>query len=227
MKKRSKRYLKLKKKVDDKKIYTLDEALGLIKETTELKFDATVEAHFNLNIDPRKADQLVRSSVILPEGLAKPKKIAVFAEGLEAKRAKEAGADIVGGEDLIQKIKTKGECNFDVALAHPTLMPKLTKIARILGQKGLMPSPRTETVTMNLGPAIKEWKKGKIFFRNDDTGNVHFAIGKVSWDKERLKKNFKAVYEALQKARPKGVKGVFIKTITLSSTMGPGFKIKI
>jgi large subunit ribosomal protein L1 len=224
---RSKRYLAAAKKVDKNKIYSLPEALKLIRETSTARFDAAVEVHVRLGIDPTKSEQHLRGAVVLPYGIGKTKKIAVFTGPAMEKEAKEAGADLVGGQELIDEIKTNGKINFDIALATPDIMPKLAVIAKILGPKGLMPSPKNETITTNLTKTVSELKKGKINFKSDDTGNVHQSIGKISFTQDQLEKNFQVFIEALKKAKPPAAKGIYLKNISLASSMGPGIKVVI
>ena len=223
--KRSKRYQSVKEKIDKSKIYSVDEAVEFLIENAKTKFDESVEVHLRANIDPKQADQLIRGSVVLPYGIGKEKKIAVFAEGDKAAEAKEAGADLIGGEDLIEKIKQKKEINFDVSVATPDMMRKLASIAKILGPKGLMPSPKTDTVTTDIKKTVEQLKKGKINFKNDDSGNVHQLVGKVSFGKDKLKENITAYIQAIRDAKPSGAKGEFIKNVVVTSTMGVGIKV--
>jgi len=223
--KRSKRYKNVKEKIDKSKIYSIDEAVDFLIENAKVKFDESVEVHLRTNIDPKQADQLIRGSVVLPHGIGKEKKIAVFAEGDKAAEAKEAGADLIGGEDLVGKIKQAKQTDFDVSVATPEMMKKLAGIAKILGPKGLMPSPKTDTVTMDIKKTVKQLKKGKINFKNDDSGNVHQMIGKVSFGKDKLKENITAYVQAIRDAKPSGVKGEFIKNVVITSTMGVGIKV--
>ncbi len=221
----SKRYKKIAEKVDKTKVYPIAEAIKLLKELASAKFNETVETHVRLGVDAKKSDQAVRGMVTLPHGIGKSKRVAVFAENLKVEEAKSAGADIVGGEDLINEIKQKGKADFDVAVATPDIMKKMAPIAKILGPKGLMPSPKTETVTMDIAKAVKELKGGKIEFRSDNAGNVHLSIGKVSFDSEKLKENYEEFMEVLKNSRPASAKGDFIKNVFLSSTMGPSIRI--
>lgn len=227
MPKKSKRLKEALTKIDRSKIYPLAEAVSLIKETSQLKFDATVEVHVRLGIDPKKSDQSVRSSVSLPFGTGKTVTIAAFVTPHKEKEAKEAGADIVGGKDLIEKIKKDGKIDFEVAIAEPDIMRELAVIAKTLGQKGLMPSPKVGTVTTDIKKAVEELKKGKINFKNDDTGNIHVIVGKVSFPDEQLRENIQTFMEALKKMKPESLKGTYILSVTLSSTMGPGIKVKV
>jgi large subunit ribosomal protein L1 len=225
--KRSKRYQSLTKKVDKNKEYELEEALNLVKETGIAKFDASVEVHINLGINPKKSDQQVRTAFTLPNGTGKTKKIAAFVPPEKEKEAREAESDIVGGEELINQIKTSGKIDFELAVAAPEMMPKMALIAKILGPRGLMPSPKNETITTNLKKTIGELKKGKVDFKNDDTGNIHQVIGKVSFSQSQLLENYNALINALKKAKPSAAKGTFIKSVSIASSMGPGIKIKL
>lgn len=224
---RGKRYKKIAVKVDKTKVYGIEEAAKLVKELASTKFDESVEVHVRLGIDVKKTDQMVRGVVTLPHGIGKSKKVAVFAEGEKEKEAREAGADLVGGTDLVEEIKQKGVCDFDIAVATPDMMKKLSPIAKVLGPKGLMPSPKTETVTMDISKTVKELKKGKVSFRSDDSGNIHQIVGKASFDAEKIKGNLVAFMDALKAAKPATAKGEFIKGIFIASTMGPSIKIKI
>ncbi len=225
--KRSKRYKSVKENIDKSKIYKVVEAVKLLIENANAKFDESVEVHFRTNIDPKKADQLIRGAIVLPHGTGKDKKIAVFAEGEKAQEAKDAGADLIGGEDLVAKIKQTKEIDFDIAVATPDMMKKLAIIAKILGPKGLMPSPKTDTVTVDVKKTVEQLKKGRLNFKNDDSGNVHQLVGKVSFGNEKLKENIENFIKAVQEARPSGAKGEFIKSITVTSTMGAGIKVNI
>jgi len=219
-----------KKKVaydfDKTKGYSIAEAVELVKKYSKTKFDASVEVHFRLGIDTKKGDQQIRSAISLPHGTGKSVKIAAFVMPENEKKAKEAGADLVGGEDLIAEIKKTEKTDFQVAVAEPALMKNLGAIAKILGTRGLMPSPKNETVTPNPAQAIAELKKGKISFKNDDTANVHVVIGKVSFDANKLVENFEAVLNSVKKAKPSSSKGTYIKNISICSTMGPGIKVQ-
>jgi len=213
--------------MSDKQTYTIDEAIAKVKEQAKEKFDSSIEVHFNLGIDAKKGDQQVRGSISLPHGSGKSVRIAVFADGDDLKVAKEAGADLTGGEDLIADIGKSGKIDFDVAVAHPTIMSKLAKIAKILGPKGLMPSPKDETVTTNIAKTVQELKSGKVSFKNDDTGNLHTVIGKKSFTDEKLAENFQALFAKIKKIKPTGVKGEYIKGVYINSTMSPSFKISL
>ncbi len=221
----SKRMDNLKTKVDKNKVYSLDEAIKLIKETSGVKFDASVEVHANLGIDPKKGEQQVRATVSLPHGTGKAKKIAAFVAPDKEKEAKEAGADFVYGEEEIKKIKDTGKIEFDVAVTTPDMMPKLAAIAKVLGPKGLMPNPKTETVSPNVKKMIEELKRGKVTFKNDDTANVHQIVGKVSFSEAQLKENVAALLDALKKAKPATAKGTYIKNLVIVTTMGPAIHL--
>jgi large subunit ribosomal protein L1 len=223
---RSKRYKELKAQIDPKKLYSPEEAMELVKKTATAKFDSSVEVHVRLGIDPKKSDQQVRSTVTLPHGIGKTKKVAVFV-GSEAheKEAKEAGADIVAGEELIAEIAKTGKYDFEIAVATPDMMPKLAKVARVLGPKGLMPSPKNETVTTNIRKTVDELKKGKVAFKSDDGGNVHQVIGKSSFDAKKLLENYTTFMEALRRSKPSSSKGTYMLGMTLTSTMGPAVNV--
>jgi len=214
----------LSTKVDKDKVYPLDEAINLAKETSNTKFDGSVEVHVSLGIDPKKTDQQIRTSVVLPHGTGKTKKIAAFVTPDKEKEAKEAGADVIYGEEEIKELKNTGKIDFDVAVTTPDMMPKMAAVAKILGPRGLMPNPKTDTVGPNLKQMIIDLKGGKITFKNDDTANIHQIIGKVSFDAEKLKANYLAFMDMLKKAKPTTTKGTYIKNITLATTMGPGIK---
>ncbi len=221
----SARFQKKQALVDPKKTYSYEEAVGLVKQTSTARFDATVEAHIHLGIDPSKSDQQVRGSVMLPHGSGKVKKIMVFAESAKQEEARNAGASIVGGEELIAEIKTTGKCDADVTLATPAMMPKLAGVAKILGPKGLMPTPKNQTITTNITASISELNRGKMNIKNDQTGNIHVPIGKVSWDAAKLAENAKELLVVISKLKPASAKGTFIESVTLTSTMGPAIKI--
>ncbi len=230
MAKRGKKYLKALESIDRKRTYTVEEAVDLIKEASQKagrNFDETVELAMRLNVDPKYADQMVRGSVVLPNGLGKPIKVLVLAEGEDAKKAEEAGADYVGGENLINRILKEEWIDYDVVIAVPEIMSKVAKLGRILGPRGLMPNPKTGTVTKNLEQAIKDAKKGRVEFKVDKAGNIHMPVGKVSFDKEALTQNILSAIDAVVRAKPPGAKGQYVKSITLSTTMGPGIKVDI
>lgn len=225
MRKLSKEFLGKIAGIDITKSYSPQEAFELVKKCAYEKFDAAVEVHVKTGIDPRKSDQTIRGSVLLPNGSGKTKRVIVFAEGAKATEANAAGADIVGGLEMIQELKQTQKIDFDVAVATPDMMKHLAQVAKILGPKGLMPSPKNETVTTNITKTLEEIKKGKINFKNDDTGNVHQIIGKCSFTAIQLAENYQAFIEALRKAKPSTAKGTFIGSVSVSSTMGPGFRI--
>lgn len=222
--KRGKKYKQSAEKIDSNKIYPLEEAVKLVKELKTAKFDESVEVHIKTNVDLKKTDQQIRSTVVLPHGTGKMKKVAVITT-TSAKEAKEAGADIVGGEEMIEKIAKK--IDFDVLVATPEMMPKLAKIAKILGPKGLMPNPKTETVTAKVKETVEALKKGKAAFKSDDGGNIHQTVGKVSFEDAKLVENIKAFLESVEKAKPASLKGKLIYGITLCSTMGQGIRISL
>ncbi|OGL59883.1 50S ribosomal protein L1 [Candidatus Uhrbacteria bacterium RIFCSPLOWO2_12_FULL_46_10] len=224
--KAGKRHMTNKTKIA-KKNYSPEEAIVLLKQLKKAKFDESVELHVRLGIDPKQGEQQVRGTVSLPHGVGKSKRIAVFAEGEKELEAKEAGADIIGGKELIDKIRQTGAANFDIAIATPEMMKDLAGIAKILGPKGLMPSPKNETVTPNIGRAVTEIKKGKIAFKNDDTGNIHQIIGKLSFSDQQIIENLNSFMEALRRAKPAASKGVYIRSSTLTTAMGPGVPITL
>ena len=222
--KHGKKYTELTKDLDLKKSYTAVEAIDLVKKTNPAKFDATVEAHLKLNIDLEKPEQNIRSTVILPKGTGRDTKVLVFVTEKDEKAAKTAGADFVGLEDLTDKI-VKGWLGFDVAVATPDAMPKIAKIAKVLGSRGMMPNPKAGTVTNDIAKTVEEFKKGKIEFRSDSLGGIHIGIGKVSFSEADLLENLQKFYRALVAMKPSSVKGIFVKSVHLSSTMGPGVKV--
>ncbi|BBW98148.1 MULTISPECIES: 50S ribosomal protein L1 [Geobacillus] len=224
MPKRGKKYLEALKLVDRFKAYPIAEAIELVKKTNVAKFDATVEVAFRLGVDPKKADQQIRGAVVLPHGTGKVARVLVFAKGEKAKEAEAAGADYVGDTEYINKIQ-QGWFDFDVVVATPDMMGEVGKLGRILGPKGLMPNPKTGTVTFDVAKAVQEIKAGKVEYRVDKAGNIHVPIGKVSFDNEKLAENFAAVYEAILKAKPAAAKGTYVKNVTITSTMGPGIKV--
>ena len=223
--KKSKRYTANLEKIEKNKLYTAEEAIKLVKETANLKFDATIEVAMNLNLDVKKADQQLRGAVVLPAGTGKTKKILVLAKGDQAKAATEAKADYVGDVDMITKIEKENWFDYDVIIATPEMMPLLGKIGKLLGPKGLMPNPKTGTVTTDVAKAIEETKKGKVNYRTDSYGNVHGIIGKASFEEADLLSNLETFVDTIKKAKPQAVKGIYIKNISITSTMGPGIKI--
>ncbi len=224
--KRSKRYATLLEKSRVKKTYPLKEAIEIVKETATAKFNESVEISMVLGVNPKKSDQMVRGSVSLPNGTGKERKVLVFAVGDKEKEAKEAGADYIGGDEYVEKIK-KGWIDFDAVVAQPEMMPKVGKLGRILGPRGLMPNPKTGTVTNDVGNVVKEIKKGKVDFKVDKTGNIHSIIGKVSFTVEAIFDNLKEFISEVIKVKPSAVRGTYIKAIYISSTMGPGMKVDI
>jgi large subunit ribosomal protein L1 len=226
MAKLSKRQKAVYALVDKTKTYAPNEALGLVKETATAKFDETVEAHFRLGINTRHADQQVRSTVVLPAGTGKTVRVAVITKGERVKEAEAAGADIVGSEELIAKIEG-GWMDFDLLIATPDIMGALGKLGKVLGPRGLMPSPKAGTVTTTVGKAVEEFKAGKVEFRADKQGIVHVPVGKASFDQERLHTNLAALYDAILKNKPAAAKGTYIKSVTIASSMGPGVKLDL
>ena len=222
-----KKYVEASKKVDKAKLYTCEEAVELVKATSITKFDATVEVAIKLNIDAKKSDQQLRGSLKLPHGTGKSKTILVLAKGTQATEAKKAGADFVGDVDMIEKIEKENWFDYDVIIATPEMMPALGKIGKLLGPKGLMPNPKTGTVTTDVAKAIEETKKGKVNYRTDSFGNIHGIIGKASFDENKLAENLKAFIDVIMKAKPTTVKGNYVKNISVSTTMGPGIKIDV
>ena len=224
MAKKSKKMQEALKKVDAAKAYSVEEAVALAKETNIAKFDATVEVAYKLNVDPKKADQQIRGAVVLPNGTGKTQTVLVFAKGEKAKEAEAAGADFVGDDDMVQKIQG-GWFDFDVVVATPDMMATVGKLGRVLGPKGLMPNPKTGTVTMDVTKAVNEVKAGKVTYRVDKAGNVHVPIGKVSFEDEKLVENFKTIHETLVKAKPSAAKGQYMKNISVTTTFGPGIHV--
>ncbi len=222
--KRGKRYRQAAAAFDRELLYTPVEAIRLLKEMPAPRFDETVEASFRLGVDPRKADQMVRGTVSLPHGTGRSVRVAVFATGEKAREAREAGADLVGGEELLEEVM-KGNIDFDAAVATPDMMPAVGKAGRILGPRGLMPNPKTGTVTNDIGKTVRDIKAGKIDYRVDRTGNVHVVIGKRSFDERQLLENYQAVVEEILRAKPAAAKGKYIRTAALSTTMSPGIRI--
>lgn len=219
--------IEVKKKVSRENKVSVEEAIKLVKETGVVKFDATVELHANLNIDQKKSDQQLRGSIMLPNGTGKTIRVAAFVGPDKEKEAKEAGATLVGGEDLIAKIKKTNKTDFDIAVATPDMMPKLAMIAKVLGQKGLMPNPKAGTITPDIKKIVADLNSGLVSLKNDATGNVHSAVGKISFTDEQLVENVNTFLEELKKMKPEGVKGGFIKSIYLTSSMGPSVGVII
>ena len=225
MRKLGKKYVEASKKVDKATLYTAEEAIKLVKETATTKFDSTVEVAFNLNLDTKKADQQLRGSMVLPNGTGKTKRVLVIAKGAAAEAARAAGADYVGDVDMIDKIANENWFDYDVIVATPDMMAQLGKIGRVLGPKGLMPNPKTGTVTMDTEKAVNDIKKGMVEYKTDSYGNVHTVIGKVSFDDSKLLENLNYVVSTIAKSKPTVVKGKYILNISISSTMGPGIKL--
>ena len=219
-----KKYAELAKKVDRSRLYPPFEALDLAKATNPARFDATVEVAFKLGVDPRRADQIVRGTVSLPHGTGKTIRVAVFAEGEAARQAEEAGADVVGGRDLVERVQG-GFLDFDAAVAVPELMGQVGRLGRILGPRGLMPNPRAGTVTPDVGKAVADIKAGKLEYRTDRWGNVHLVLGKASFPTQALAENYQVVLDEVVRAKPAAAKGRYIKGITVSTSMGPGIKV--
>lgn len=224
MAKSGKKYIAAALKIERLKAYPVSDAIALAKEISFTKFDETMEVAFRLNVDPRHADQQIRGAMVLPHGTGRTQRVLVITQGAKEKEALDAGADFVGGKEILEKVKG-GWFDFDVIVATPDMMAELGKLGKLLGPKGLMPNPKTGTVTMDVANAVNEIKKGKVTYRVDKEGNVHVIIGKKSFNDEALLDNFKAIYSALLKARPAVVKGNYVKNITLSTTMGPGIKV--
>jgi len=224
MAQQAKKYKAAAAKVDRERRYKIDEAMALVKQTASKKFDESVDAAINLGVDPKHADQVVRGAVVLPHGMGKSVRLAVFAKGDKAREAQEAGADIVGAEDLAEKIQG-GFMDFEKVLATPDMMGIVGRLGKILGPRGLMPNPKVGTVSMDISKAVKEQKAGKVEFRVEKAGIIHVPFGKASFDPEKLKANFSAIMEVIFKAKPQTAKGVYLKTITVSTTMGPGVKV--
>ena len=225
MAKKSKKYVEALGKIDRTKLYESKEALALVSEIATAKFDETVEAHIKLGVDSRHADQQVRGAIVLPHGTGKTKKVLVFAKGEKAKEAEAAGADFVGAEDLVQKIQKENWFDFDVVVATPDMMGVVGRLGRVLGPKGLMPNPKSGTVTFDVTKAVEEIKAGKVEYRLDKNNIVHVPVGKVSFGGEKLAENFATLMSAIVKAKPASAKGTYLRSITVASTMGPGVKI--
>ena len=226
MKNRSKKYNEAASKIEKNKLYTKEEAVKLVKETSISKFDGSIEVAMRLNVDPKKADQQLRGAIALPKGPGKEVRVLVIAKGDNAKKAQEAGADYVGDVDMIEKIEKENWFEFDTMIATPDMMPLLGKIGRVLGPRGLMPNPKTGTVTMDVEKAITEVKAGRVEYRTDSYGNIHGVIGKASFSEEDLLENLNAFVANILKVKPATVKGEYVKNISISSTMGPGIKIE-
>ncbi|QQK74323.1 50S ribosomal protein L1 [Salicibibacter cibarius] len=223
-KKQGKKFIDAQKQVDTSRNYTSVEALELVQKVAPANFDETVEVAVRLGVDPRKADQQIRGAVVLPHGTGKTKRVLVFAKGEKAKEAEEAGADIVGEEELVNRIQ-QGWLDFDVVVATPDMMAQVGKLGRVLGPRGLMPNPKTGTVTMDIAQAVNEIKAGKVEYRVEKAGNVHVPIGKVSFDAQQLNENLNTVIDTLAKAKPSAAKGVYMRNISVASSMGPGVKV--
>jgi large subunit ribosomal protein L1 len=224
MAKKGKKYLEAAKLVDRTKAYPIVEAIELAKQTNYAKFDATLEVAFRLGVDPKKADQQIRGAVVLPNGTGKVQRVLVFAKGEKVKEAEAAGADYVGDSEFITKIQ-QGWFEFDVIVATPDMMGEVGKLGRVLGPKGLMPNPKTGTVTFDVTRAVNEIKAGKVEYRVDKAGNIHVPIGKSSFENEKLVENFKTIFETMVKVKPSAAKGTYMKNVTVTSTMGPGVKV--
>jgi len=226
MAKAGKKYQDAVKLLEPDKEYTADEAMELVKKTATAKFDETVELHVHLGVDPKYADQQVRGAIVLPHGTGKTKRVLVFAKGDKVAEAEAAGADFVGSDEIVAKIQG-GWCDFDVAVATPNMMGTVGRLGKILGPRGLMPNPKLGTVTMDLDKAIKEIKAGKVEYRTDKAGNVHVPIGKASFETQKLAENFRVLMDTLLKVKPSGAKGQYVRSITVSATMGPGISVKL
>jgi large subunit ribosomal protein L1 len=224
-----KRYLAAAKLIDRDKFYPLADAIALAKKVSSTKFDETIELHMRLGIDPRHSEQQIRSTVMLPHGLGKTVRVLVFAEGEDARAAEAAGADIIGDEEVINRIQKDNWMEFDAALAVPSMMTKVSRVARILGPRGLMPNPKAGTVAQpdDLPRAIQEVKAGRVEFRNDKFGNLHIAVGKASFSEQQLLENTQAIVDAVTRMRPSSVKGVYIRRVVLTPTMGPGVRVEV
>lgn len=226
MKRRSKKYTEALSKIEKNKVYTKEEAIKLVKETSTSSFDGSVEVAMRLNLDTKKADQQLRGAIVLPKGTGKTKKVLVVAKGDKANQAREAGADYVGDVDMLEKIEKENWFDFDTMIATPDMMPLLGKLGKVLGPKGLMPNPKTGTVTMDVTKAVEEVKAGRVEYRTDSYGNIHGIIGKVSFSDEDLLANLDAFVTHIIKLRPATVKGDYVKNISVASTMGPGIKVE-
>ena len=226
MKKRSKKYTEAVSKVEKGKLYTKEEAIELVKKTSTSKFDGSVEVAINLNLDTKKTDQQLRGAIVLPKGTGKTAKVLVVAKGAKATEAKEAGADYVGENEILEKIEKENWFDFDTIIATPDMMPALGKLGKVLGPKGLMPNPKTGTVTMDIKKAVEEVKAGRVEYRTDSFGNIHGVIGKASFSEEDLLANLDAFVAQILRIKPATVKGEYVKNISISSTMGPGIKVE-
>ncbi|GMA07112.1 50S ribosomal protein L1 [Tetragenococcus halophilus subsp. flandriensis] len=224
MAKKSRKMQEALEKVDTTKAYSVEDAVALAKDTSIAKFDATLEVAYHLNVDPKKADQQIRGAIVLPNGTGKDQKVLVFAKGDKAKEAEDAGADYVGESDLAERIQG-GWFDFDVVVATPDMMAQVGKLGRVLGPKGLMPNPKTGTVTMDVAKAVEEVKAGRVTYRVDRNGNIHAPIGKVSFDDGKLVENFKAIHDVLEKAKPSAAKGIYMQNVTVTTTFGPGIHV--
>ncbi len=227
MPKHGKRYQEAMKEFDRDQLYSLEDAVEIVKKMATAKFDETIEMHFRLGIDPRQADQQIRSTMMLPHGLGKQVTVLVFAEGEEAKVAQDAGADIIGDDTVIERIQKEGWTEFDAAIAIPSMMPRVGRLGRVLGPRGLMPTPKAGTVVPpnDLARAIEELKAGRLEFRNDRTGNLHIPVGKASFEYEKLLENARATLETVQGFKPDSVKGIYMRRVVITSTMGPGVRV--
>ena len=221
------RITELKATVEKNKLYPVKDAVELVKKGATAKFDETVELHFNLGIDPKMGDQLIRGTITLPHGTGKTKKVVAFVDAANEAAAKAAGADIIGTEEYLENLVKTGKIDFDVAIAVPSMMPKLARAAKILGPRGLMPNPKTDTVGPNISKMIEEQKAGKLSFKNDNTANVHMIVGKASFPTEKIISNVNAAIDAISRAKPQAAKGIYMKSITMTSTMGPGVHLEI
>lgn len=225
--KKGKKYVEALSKIEKNKAYTKQEAIKLVKETATTSFDSSVELAIKLNLDTKKADQQLRGAIVLPNGTGKVKRVLVIAKGAQAEAAKAAGADFVGDTDMLEKIEKENWFGFDTMVATPDMMPQLGKLGKVLGPKGLMPNPKTGTVTMDTKKAVEEIKKGRVEYRTDSYGNVHVLIGKVSFEDTKLIENMDALMSVIQKSKPAAVKGKYILNVAIASTMGPGIKIAL
>ena len=223
----SKRFKEVQSQVDSKTMYSIEEAIKLAKATAKVKFDASIDVHCRLGIDVKKSEEAVRGTVTLPHSAGKTKRVAAFVEPEKEAEAKAAGADLVGGEEMINELVSKGKIDFDVAVSTPGMMPKLAKAAKILGPKGLMPNPKTDTVSAQISKIIAEQKAGKLSFKNDDTGNVHAMIAKASMDEAKILENFNVFLETLRKTKRPSSKGIFIRSCTIVASMGPAIRVQV